>query len=246
MHKETSYYKRFKVLLLSDFLILSTLIFVGFVSKQDLKINQHLFQIKSYDSLHGPGPNYWNKKAVRSKPGKVSLSIRKEKHTLTCSEIKSVNDFETGMYVFQTSIDFQQLSKDQVLGVFLYENKDTSNRKEVDVEISKWGKNELQLVYTVHSKKREVYQEVIKYNPSQSKYTHVIAVSDKGVGFDSYEGHLSLNEIDFKNLNFQYKNTEFASTQFKVHFNNWIYKGESTDQCFSKLNIHSFEFLPYQ
>lgn len=109
--------------------------------RENIDFSGYNWEIKHYTShTMGPGPNYWSASGrnVRiDSSDNLHLRIVENKGRWYASEVRLDKPLGYGTYEFTIVVPDLPLDKNVVLGMFNYMN----DRKEFDIEISRWGEN---------------------------------------------------------------------------------------------------------
>lgn len=111
------------------------------VSAQTLMFSGYEWSIKSGDNL-GPGPNRWaSSHAWVDSKGYLHLKISPINGRWACAEVRSLQRFGFGDYVFQVDGPIDRLDRNVTLGLFNYPTPDVGpdTTNEIDIEFSHWG-----------------------------------------------------------------------------------------------------------
>jgi hypothetical protein len=110
----------------------------------------HEWTVKHYDSLVGPGPNYWSASANNvwiDANDNLHLKITKAGNQWYCAEVIMVDNAfgggsyaGYGTYAWTVASHAATIDRNAVLGLFQWDNTyaDYAHR-EIDVELSRWG-----------------------------------------------------------------------------------------------------------
>lgn len=110
------------------------------MSAKILNFSGYKWIVKKRNKLYGPGPNYFsdsdNNVWVDSKK-KLHLKIKKIGGKWHCAEVFLEKSLGYGRYTFYLDHNVEKIDKNVILGLFVYLNL----KNEIDIEFSKWGKN---------------------------------------------------------------------------------------------------------
>ncbi len=188
------------------------------------------WQVK--EGYASPGQNRWSKENVWvDAEGRLHLLLNYKANGWYCAEIRSVEWFSYGSFIFHLIANPARFDPQIVLGMFLYNEM---SQNEIDVEISRWGKEvETNLHYSLHNRNGTVMVEDFLLNLSEGDFsTHRIDwLSDK-IGYSSQYGHRQ----DARGLIFQKIVAASASEdiflpngKMRVHLNLWLFRGNDPD-----------------
>ncbi|MFM2386150.1 MAG: hypothetical protein RL660_907 [Bacteroidota bacterium] len=146
--------------------------------KGDFEFSGFQFKYKNAISPVGPGPNRFSGTADFAwvdSTGRLHLKIAKKNNIWTCSEVVSTKVFGYGTYIVTCESDITTFSKNAVFGFFTWDDYSfqTQANSEVDIEFSRWGSNDTNLV-------TNSVQPVIFSNPTPySERTYVPKIPTK-------------------------------------------------------------------
>ncbi len=125
------------------FLSLFIVLVPGEVSqgKDWIYFSDYVWKVKHHiRNTMGPGPNYWSASSNNvwvDESGHLHLKITKKKGRWYASEVQLDQPMGYGTYKFTVDLPEKSLDRNVVLGLFNY----LTDRKEFDVEVTKWGEN---------------------------------------------------------------------------------------------------------
>lgn len=110
------------------------------MSVKTLNFSGYKWIVKKRNRPYGPGPNYFsdsdNNVWIDPK-GKLHLKIKKIRGEWHCAEVYLKKSLGYGRYTFYLDDSVEKIDKNVILGLFVYLNL----KNEIDIEFSKWGKN---------------------------------------------------------------------------------------------------------
>jgi hypothetical protein len=205
----------------------------------------------SKNRLTGPGKNYFsnsNENVWVDSIGKLHLKITQRNEKWYCSEVRLTESLGYGRYIFYLDSLPQELDKDMVIGLFMYDHLDTGNfHKEIDIEFSKWGekKNEnSQYVIQPYEDKPHRFETQLNL-PSK----HVIDVRKRKIDFRSYYDIGNIKDSVAPVIQkWKYKPEKaYRTGDEKVSMNVWLYKATETASLKDvEVIISKFEFIPFK
>jgi hypothetical protein len=110
-----------------------------------IKFSGYEWQVKSSHGTVGPGPNYFSESEENvsvDSNGRLHLRITKRDGRWYCAEIVGVRNLGYGTYKFHVDGDVAQIDPNVVLGMFTWSDHPAYSHREIDIEISRWGKAE--------------------------------------------------------------------------------------------------------
>ena len=188
------------------------------------------WQVK--EGYGAPGQNRWSQENVRvDAEGRLHLRLNYKANGWYCAEIRSVEWFGYGSFLFHLIANPAQLDPQVVLGMFLYNEL---SQNEIDVEISRWGKDAgTNLHYSLHNCIGTVMAEDFLLNLSEGDFsTHRIDWLADRIVYSSQYGHRQ----DTRGLIFQKivaasesEDTFLPNGKMRVHLNLWLFRGNAPD-----------------
>lgn len=111
-------------------------------TEDDIQFSGYEWIVKdSGDNQVGPGPNYFSRDSVRvDENGWLHLKIQQRGGEPRCAEIISRLSFGYGIYHFDVGSNVDELDPNVVLGLFTWSDQTAFHHRELDIEISQWGK----------------------------------------------------------------------------------------------------------
>jgi len=205
----------------------------------------------SHEHRTGPGTNLFSSSTdnVRvDEEGKLHLRITYRNDNWYCPEIHSVKSLGFGKYTFVVDALPQELDKDVVIGMFLYDHTDKANfHNEVDIEISKWGKTEYAntqyVVQPLEEKAHRFETDVTK----QSHHTFNVYL--RRTSYSSYYPGDSVSK--FKPIKYAHHKQSlgriYNPANAKTCINVWLYKAiEPANLKEFEVVISKFVFEPFE
>lgn len=108
-----------------------------------LQFSGHAWIVKSSTRPVGPGSNWFSgaQDDVRvDSKGRLHMRIRNRDGHWWCTEVISKPSFGYGTYRFHLDSNIDALDPNIVLGLFTWSDQAVDHHREIDVEISRWGK----------------------------------------------------------------------------------------------------------
>jgi hypothetical protein len=188
------------------------------------------WQVK--EGVGAPGQNRWSKENVRvDAEGQLHLRLNSRAGGWYCTEIRSVEWFGYGSFIFHLIANPSQLDPQVVLGMFLYNE---TSQNELDVEISRWGKDAgPNLHYSLHNRNGPVMVEDFLLNLSEGDFsTHRIDWLADRIVYSSQYGHRQdTRGVIFQKIvaASQSEDTFLPNGRMRVHLNLWLFRGNAPD-----------------
>lgn len=195
-----------------------------------------------------PGPNNWSSSTENvwvDGNGWVHMKITNRNGTWYCPEIALNEKLGYGTYTFHTRTRVDNLDKNVVLGLFIYQDND----HEIDIEYSRWGNEEFtNTAFTVQP--APLYENIntlsFETTLSQIDSTHLFVWNTTNVLFENVQGNYTMATAPQQNIIRQfYSNESCASTGERAIINLWLYKSQppSNGQPVEVI-VTAFDFTP--
>jgi hypothetical protein len=205
---------------------------------------------RSDENRVGPGPNYFSDQmdnVMVDAQGRLHLRITQRAGRWYCAEVISVRSFGYGTYRFYLDSNVDDIDPMIVAGLFTWSDDKAYHHRELDVEISRWGKtdnNNGQFVVQPYTNPPNISRFQIP--PGVNATTHSFVWKAESVFFQSLR---SLNADSFTNGSIIQQHT-FTQDIPKpgdenVRINLWLFSGHApTDGNEAEIIVSKFEFLP--
>lgn len=216
-----------------------------------------------------PGPNHFSDSPSNvyvDSDGALHLKIEQRNSRWYSSEVISEKSFGYGRYLFHIDGPIDQLDPQAVLGLFTWDTAPEENNREIDIEFSRWGKDNGSAAngqyvvqpYDLDANKNE-FNFSLSEDPEGIYTTHVVEWRADKIVFASYYGHYSLAELDTAAsgeessgggaaplpLTDQWSYTGDVPNpgNAQVRMNLWLFNGEATaNTSEQELSIKRFSF----
>lgn len=203
----------------------------------------------SYGKHTGPGNNYFSRSkdnVYLDAEGKLHLRITHRNEKWYCPEVRLIKNLGRGTYYFYLDPLPQPLDKDIVIGLFLYDREDTSYfHKEIDIEISQWGKDtSVNTQYVIQPKEDDAY----RFQTDLSIGTkHTIELNKKRINFKSYYGIPDSNDIPLEYSNHVFeRDYKYVLSTERISINVWLnHTSEPSNLKEFEVIISKFDFKPF-
>ncbi len=219
----------------------------GGLAKETIDFAGYTWEVKhSVRHTVGPGPNYWSSSArnVRvDQSGDLRLRIIENWGRWYASEIWLDQTLGYGTYEFTVDLPERPLNKNVVLGLFNY----LSDRKEFDIEITKWGESSSSNVqFVVQPSERDKNIKRFPLNPLEGtkkifSYTwtrNELIFRCENCKNESCSERVLLEE-------WKYRGESLPRGDLKPHINLWLVDGEPpTDGEEVEATVDNFTFSP--
>ncbi|MBS3786792.1 hypothetical protein KGY79_01185 [Candidatus Bipolaricaulota bacterium] len=191
------------------------------MAREAIDFSGYTWKLKHHvHSPVGPGPNYWSSsgRSVRiDESGNLHLRIIENRGRWYSSEVQLNQGLGYGTYEFMVYLPNRPLNKNVVLGLFNY----LSDRKEFDIEITKWGED----------------------SPTNVQFVVQPSVKDKNIKrfpLNPTEGTKKILSYTWtrNELIFRCENCKDESCSEKVLLEKWKYRGESMPRGDLKTHIN--------
>lgn len=108
-----------------------------------IRFSGYEWNVKSSAGRVGPGPNYFAGANVAvDKRGRLHLRIDNPEGHWVCSEVISQQSFGYGTYRFYVDSNIDHVDTNAVLGLFTWSDAPAYHNREIDIEVSRWGKTD--------------------------------------------------------------------------------------------------------
>lgn len=108
-----------------------------------LRFSGYDWTVKSSDRRVGPGPNYFSDSGDNvtvDARGRLHLRITRRDGRWHCAEVVSAQSFGYGTYRFYLDDAVDDLDPQVVLGMFTWHDDPAYHHREIDIEVSRWGR----------------------------------------------------------------------------------------------------------
>lgn len=192
----------------------------------------------------GPGPNYYGlhrRNVYVDKKGSLHLKIRKKNSIWSCAEILTNNKVYEGTYEVCVKGIKSNISKNIVLGLFIYDEENPPSYNEIDIEVSYWDKyKDTNCQHVLFS---DTLINVNRFNLSLHEDTkHIITITDTSVSISSYiqDTNYLLHHSSFNRP----KELQFHDARFRMNL--WIFEPEKHKTKRAHMVITSFKYNPFE
>jgi len=219
------------------------------LDRNALVFSGYKWQVKHYEELVGPGPNYFTGEksdVFVDSVGNLHLKIVNRNGHWYSSEIISYQSFGFGNYTFTIAPTADSMPLNAVLGMFLWDDISHSTElnvnHEIDFELSRWGDPEYANFQNVLQPEPWTEEDNIhrfEVNTQQTS-VHTVHWSTDSVSFTSTNGDSTINHWNYVGTR-NPLNTGYT----QVHLNLWLTDGTapSTGKDFEVV-LKSFKFSP--
>ncbi len=209
-------------------------------AEKTIEFSGYKWYVKESDAPVGPGPNYFSGENVFvDEEGlhlKITFDLLKLKLGWCCAEVFCTEKLGYGTYIFHTNSMIDELDKNVVLGLFVYEN----DEEEIDIEFSRWGvENNTNAQYVVQpwNHSGNVHRFDIELTGDKES-CHMFTWKRDCILFES--SFLNSTEI----WNYTGKDIPLCDNE-RPHINLWLYQGMMpSDLKEVEVVITKFEFVP--
>lgn len=112
-------------------------------ASRTLRFSGYDWAVKSSEGRVGPGPNYFSDRddnvAVDAE-GRLHLRVTQRDGSWFCAEVISTRSFGYGTYRFYLDGAVDSLDPRIILGMFTWNDDPAYNHREIDIEVSRWGR----------------------------------------------------------------------------------------------------------
>lgn len=210
----------------------------------------YTWNVKTSDSLVGPGPNYFSDEAQDvwvDAQGRLHLKIVKRDGRWYSTEVYTDEALGLGQYTFQLASRVDQLDPNIVLGLFTWDDDAPEyNYREIDIEFGRWGQvanDNSQFVVQPWQQAGNMYRFDVDLSDDNS--THGFEWGAASVYFQSLPGHQALPgpaQDEFASWTYTGADVPPAGGE-RVHINLWLLDGAApTDSNEAEVIISDFAF----
>lgn len=237
--------------------------------QKKIKFSGYEWEVKNSSEPVGPGNNYFSdsKESVWVDDKGLHLKLRYEDGKWYCSEVINKSSLGYGKYIFNIVSEgnsrIDTLDKNVVLGMFTYDNTDENNTREIDIEFSRFGKDDNSIGhYTVYAPGKEIILNSKKFNEIDDKpfeldgsyTTHIIDWKKDSITYESLHGHLIDNQNKKRIRSYTYTIKDSKEKipvpdegNAKIRINLWLFRGKApTNKKEVEIIIKKFKFIPYE
>ncbi len=161
--------------------------------RRSLSFSGYDWLVKSSDGRVGPGPNYFSDSKDNvsvDAQGRLHLRITRRDGRWHCAEVISQRSFGYGIYRFYLDTKVDKLDPQVVLGMFTWNDAPAYSHREIDIEVSRWGRAENQngqFVVQPYTRASNIVRFQIP--PGLSASTHLFTWQPDQVFCQSLKGH---------------------------------------------------------
>lgn len=210
-----------------------------------LQFSGYDWLVKTSDHRVGPGPNYFSDKADNvsiDAQGQLHLRITEREGRWFCAEVISSSSFGYGTYRFYLNTRAESVDPQGVLGMFTWNDDPAYAHREIDVEISRWGRaNNQNAQFVVQPYTRP--QNIVRFQmpPALSSSAHSFSWKPDNVLFQS----TTVDQAVIQQHTFT-KDIPRAGGE-NARINLWLFAGRPpTNGKPIEVVISKFEFTPLQ
>ncbi|MCG3145090.1 MAG: hypothetical protein HONDAALG_02631 [Gammaproteobacteria bacterium] len=214
-----------------------------------IQFSGYEWRVKSSDKRVGPGPNYFSdgeENVAVDDQGRLHMRITQRDGRWYCAEVISQRNFGYGTYRFYVETNVDQMDPKVILGLFTWSDAPEYNHREIDIEISRWGKSENkngQFVVQPYTRSQNIvrFQIPIGLGTTTHSFTwkaeSIFCQSLKGLSSVPPEPDTVIHEHTFT------RGIPRAGDE-NARINLWLLGGRPADGKETEIIISKFEFLP--
>jgi len=199
----------------------------------------------------GPKSNYFSdskRNVWVDSEGQLHLKIIRRKRGWYCAEVISEKSFGYGKYIFYVASRVDQLDKNVVSGLFIWDDSSGDNHREIDIEFSKWSKKEgKNAQFAIQPSTRPGNTHKLNIQLEENYSTHSFDWKEENIFFQSLYGHYPSPPADnyvIESWNYTGESIPEPGNE-KVRINLWLIEGSSSpDDMEAEIIIKKFEFVP--
>ena len=185
------------------------------------------WEVKS--GFFAPGPNFWSASCDSvwvDREGQLHLKIRQEATRWYSAEVKSIESFGYGDYLFKLATNVEDIDPNVIVGLFTY----LDDSHEIDFEFSRWGNPTIDAgQYVIQPYFHAGNVERFALHLTDVFSTHSYDWQEDSIFFQSYHGHhTSLpGPAGDKIHDWTYTGADNPpDSSERVHLNYWLYQGK--------------------
>lgn len=188
----------------------------------------------------GPGNNIFSddNDFYIDKEGRLVLTLKKQDHVWSATEVISEDNFGYGKYIFRLNSRVDNLDKNVTFSPFLYHD----DNNEIDIEFSNFLDSNTHFIVQPGQNKGNLYKYSSALDGSYTSY--IIDYQPNYILFQSYNGHDIYNE---ENLIEEWKYTGKdipLPNNMRLHFNLYLNNNEPpSDNKNVKIIVNDFKYI---
>lgn len=238
-------HSKYSTLMLTGVLMLLASFHIPVKKHEVIHFSGYDWIVKGDKHKVGPGPNHFssdNSNVWVDEQGRLHLKITKEEGRWRCAEVLTKHHLGYGTYIFKVEGRLDHLDRNIVFGMFTWDSDPDRHHREMDIEISAWGKKTgPRLSFAVQPGEGQD-------SPWKQEGTHTMHMLkwEPGfISFASYHGHVipdtMCNPCTVKRAEIP------EGKDTRTHINLWLFKGNApSDGQEAEVIIKSFEFIPFK
>jgi len=195
----------------------------------------------------GPGPNYFSEDSVFVDDEGLHLRVFSRNGKYFCGEIISKRSFGYGSYHFILGSNIDDLDPNLVLGMFTWSNDSAYSHREIDIEISSWGKvgnDNAQYVIQPYTRKDNIIRFAVPQGLKESSYSFLWkqeSVMFQGNGLKKGAGEGEARVI-FPTHTFNEGIPQAGNENARINL--WLVNGRPPGEGKKEILIRKFRFEP--
>ena len=210
-----------------------------------LQFSGYDWLVKSSQERVGPGPNYFSDSTDNVSvdgQGRLHLRITQRSSSWFCAEVISKQSFGYGTYRFYLDTRPANLDPEVILGLFTWNNDPAYHHREIDIEVSRWGRvnnQNAQFVVQPYTNPKNILR--FQVPPDLSSSTHSFTWKPDSVSLQSITSSGDVIQ--------QHRFTEAIPKAGgeNARINLWLMSGNApTDGKEVEVIIKRFDFIPLQ
>ena len=222
------------------------------LNTKTLQFSGYDWLVKSSEQRVGPGPNYFSNSTDNvfvDTQGRLHLRITQKDDRWFCAEVISKQSFGYGTYRFYLNTTPASLDPQVILGLFTWNDDPAYHHREIDIEVSRWGRvdnQNAQFVVQPYTDRRNILRFQIP--PDLSSSIHSFTWKPDNVFLQSVKGSRAESPKS-RDIIQQHTFTEGVPKAGgeNARINLWLMSGHApTDVKEAEVIINKFEFVPLQ
>jgi hypothetical protein len=201
--------------------------------QRSISFSGYDWKVKGSDSPVGPGPNFFSDDEDSvwvDGDGLLHLRITQAGGVWRCAEVVSETAFGYGQHLFRLRPGAELTNENAVLGLFTWDTDPAQHNREIDIELSRWGRagnDNCQFVVQPYERAGNVHRFPIQVAPGGTD--HYFNWQREGIEFRSVCRHAQRGEGS-------------ACTE-----ENWVYQGSdipTPGRAHARINLWLFRGAP--
>lgn len=223
---------------LSDLVVPPFRATAGQIAGNIIRFAGHGWTIKTTDSVTvEPGPGFYGGQGIHVDQQGLHLKAAAYDGRFICAEIVSQESFGHGTYTFDVAPEVAALDRNLVLGMFTWSREPEYAHREIDIELSRWGKasnDNAQFVVQPHTEASNIVRFMVPV--AAVPLTFVFTWTEDSVAFEARSGDSLLKHAVLVR--------RIPSGAEHARINLWTTTGGLARDGTDEVLIRNFSFVP--